>query len=100
MKRVMTSISYSVAWCFLASVCIASLEALGYFSTRGADIAMRLDYAGVRGDVIELVEGVDAALRRAITRSDRELLVVANYTAMLEVRELVAEQGFAARYWS
>lgn len=42
MKSVITSIFYAVAWCFLASVCIASLEALGYFSTRGADIALPL----------------------------------------------------------
>jgi UDP-N-acetylmuramyl tripeptide synthase len=66
---------------------------------RGADIAMRLDYAGVPIEAIELVEGIEAALDRALARAEQELLVIANYTAMLDVRELVAEQGFAPRYW-
>ena len=28
-----------------------------------------------------------------------ELFVVSNYSAMLELRELVAEQGHAPRFW-
>ena len=39
MKRVIAFIFSSLSWCFLASVCIASVEALGYFSTNGADAA-------------------------------------------------------------
>ena len=31
--------------------------------------------------------------------ASRELFVVSNYSAMLELRELVAEQGHAPRFW-
>lgn len=40
MKRVVSFVLYSLAWCFPGSLCLASLEALGYFSTRGADAAL------------------------------------------------------------
>ena len=75
--------------------------------TRGADAAMRLDYAGVDPDAIELIaertgnhDTIGEALACALTRGTDELVVIANYTAMLDLREHVAEQGFAARYWA
>ena len=40
------------------------------------------------------------ALACALTRGTDELVVIANSTAMLDLREHVAEQGFAARYWA
>ena len=66
---------------------------------RAADAALRLDCSGVDAHAIELVGDIDRALERATARANGELIVLANYTAMLDARELIAERGFAARYW-
>ena len=69
----------------------------------GSDAAMaalRLDHAGVPTDVIESVPRIDAALARANERAGgRDIVAVANYWGMLDLRETLAEQGHAERYW-
>jgi UDP-N-acetylmuramyl tripeptide synthase len=68
--------------------------------TRAEDLALRLKYAGFGADVpVEHETG--AALRRALdaTPSGGTLYVVPTYTAMLEVRELLAKQGGARHFW-
>ncbi|MDP9236908.1 MAG: MurT ligase domain-containing protein [Chloroflexota bacterium] len=67
---------------------------------RAEDLALRLKYAGF-GDEIEIQHDTAAALRRAlaITPTGATLHVVPTYTAMLEVRELLAKQGGARRFW-
>jgi len=67
--------------------------------TRAADLALRLRYAGVPADRLAVCEPVEVALGRSAAEADGNVVVLANYTAMLEVRELVAEQRFADRYW-
>lgn len=68
--------------------------------TRAADLALRLKYAGFGADVLAIAE-TSAALRRALadTPVGATLYVVPTYTAMLEVRELLARQGGGRRYW-
>lgn len=67
--------------------------------SRAAEAALRLDYAGVDASVIEVVDGIAAPLHRALERAGGPVVAVANYSAMLDVRETVAELGHAARYW-
>ncbi len=67
--------------------------------SRAAEAALRLDYAGIDATMIEVVDGIAAPLQRALERADGPVVTVANYSAMLDVRETVAEQGHAARYW-
>jgi UDP-N-acetylmuramyl tripeptide synthase len=67
---------------------------------RASDAALRLAVAGVPSEVIEVLGPVEGGLARAAARAEGELVVLANYTAMLEVRELVAELGHAPRYWA
>jgi UDP-N-acetylmuramyl tripeptide synthase len=69
--------------------------------TRGADMAVRLKYAGVPVDRIRHVESVEQALDVGIASVPvgGTLYVLPTYTAMLELRTLVGRRGYASRYW-
>ncbi len=68
--------------------------------TRAAELAVRLKYAGVdpsRLSVVpDLAEGLDSAL--AGMQSERAF-ALPTYTALLALRELLAERGHVSRYW-
>jgi len=68
--------------------------------TRAEDLALRLKYAGF-GDDLPVEHDTAAALKRALAATPKgaTLHVVPTYTAMLEVRELLAKQGGAKRFW-
>jgi UDP-N-acetylmuramyl tripeptide synthase len=68
--------------------------------TRAEDLALRLKYAGF-GDDVPTERDTTTAIRRAIdaTPPGATLHVVPTYTAMLDVRELLARRGGAARFW-
>jgi UDP-N-acetylmuramyl tripeptide synthase len=68
--------------------------------TRAEDLALRLKFGGF-GDDVPVERETEAALRRALaaTPPGATLHVVPTYTAMLEVRELLAKQGGAKRFW-
>jgi UDP-N-acetylmuramyl tripeptide synthase len=68
--------------------------------TRAEELALRLKYAGfaVAPDVVpDAARALDAALAR--TPPGETLYVVPTYTAMLEVRELLAKRAGARRFW-
>ncbi len=68
--------------------------------TRAEDLALRLKYAGF-GDDVPVEHDARAALRRALaaTPAGCILYVVPTYTAMLEVRELLARAARTKRFW-
>ena len=68
--------------------------------TRAEDLALRLKYAAF-GDDVPIERETEAALARALaaTPVGGTLFVVPTYTAMLEVRELLAHDGGKGRFW-
>jgi UDP-N-acetylmuramyl tripeptide synthase len=68
--------------------------------TRAEDLALRLKYAGFGADVA-IERDAAAAVRRALdaTPAGGTLYVVPTYTAMLDVRGLLAKLSGAAPYW-
>jgi UDP-N-acetylmuramyl tripeptide synthase len=68
--------------------------------TRAEDLALRLKYAGLEGPAA-VEHDIEAALERALreTPGGGLLYVVPTYTAMLQVRELLARRGRRAHYW-
>ena len=68
--------------------------------TRADDLALRLKYAGF-GDDVPVERETAAAVTRALaaTPAGGTLYVVPTYTAMLEVRELLARDGGKHRFW-
>ncbi len=67
---------------------------------RAEDLALRLKYAGF-GDEVPLEHDTSRALQRSLdaTPAGGTLYVVPTYTAMLEVRELLAKRSGARRFW-
>jgi UDP-N-acetylmuramyl tripeptide synthase len=68
--------------------------------TRAPEMAVRLKYAGWPVDAIEVVDEIPASLDRALERADGRLFALPTYTALLELRNLLADRGLAREYWA
>jgi UDP-N-acetylmuramyl tripeptide synthase len=68
--------------------------------TRAEDLALRLKYAGF-GDDVPLEREAPMAVERALreTPAGETLYVIPTYTAMLDVRELLAKRSGARPFW-
>ena len=77
---------------------IARVEVTG---TRAEDMAVRLKYAGVDPSLIMVTPQVAEALNqaRAALPSGATLFTLPTYTAMLELRELLAQRGWVQPFW-
>jgi lipid II isoglutaminyl synthase (glutamine-hydrolysing) len=67
--------------------------------TRAEEMALRLKYAGVKGPIVverELARSLDSAVASG---NGRPLYALPTYTALLELRDLLAHRGLAGR-WS
>ena len=67
--------------------------------TRAPELALRMKYAGVPTERIEVDEDLGAALDRAVGGGTGRLFAVPTYTAMLELRELLVARGMAESSW-
>ena len=65
--------------------------------TRAPELALRMKYAGVPEERIALRPELRGALDDALAGAPERLFVLPTYTAMLELRELLAARGVAAR---
>ena len=92
-----------VSWVWDADweVLAPSVRRMTCSGTRAAELALRLKYAGVdpaRLHVVDDLErGLDAAL--AAGAPPTPLYALPTYTALLELRELLARRGQAREYW-
>ena len=68
--------------------------------TRAAEMAVRLKYAGLPPEAITVDEAIDRSLDRAVAEADGSLFALPTYTALLELRTLLAKRGLARRYWA
>jgi lipid II isoglutaminyl synthase (glutamine-hydrolysing) len=77
------------------------LERIVVSGRRAAELALRCKYGGFDAGAIELEPDLGRALDRALqlTPSGGELIALPTYTAMLELQKIVAERGYARRYW-
>jgi UDP-N-acetylmuramyl tripeptide synthase len=68
---------------------------------RAEDMAVRLKYAGVAPEQIACIPEPDKALDAAIaqTPAGATLYVLPTYTAMLELRAVLAERGWVRPFW-
>jgi UDP-N-acetylmuramyl tripeptide synthase len=67
--------------------------------TRAAEIAVRLKYAGIDPAVIQVSAAIDASLDEAVREAGDRLFALPTYTALLELRTLLAGRGLAREYW-
>jgi UDP-N-acetylmuramyl tripeptide synthase len=68
---------------------------------RAAELALRFKYAGFDENAIEVVPELERGLDRGLdlTPPGEELVVIPTYTAMLGLRRIVTERGYARPYW-
>jgi UDP-N-acetylmuramyl tripeptide synthase len=67
--------------------------------TRAPEMALRLKYAGWPEAAIEVVPGIGASLDAAVSGSQGRLFALPTYTALLELRKLLADRGLAKEFW-
>jgi lipid II isoglutaminyl synthase (glutamine-hydrolysing) len=68
--------------------------------TRAEELALRLKYAGVGQRRLEVVPALERGFDRAHTGSaERMLYVLPTYTALLELRDVLAGRGYAPPFW-
>jgi UDP-N-acetylmuramyl tripeptide synthase len=67
--------------------------------TRAPEMALRLKYAGWPEERIEVVPGIEASLDAAVAGSEGRLFALPTYTALLELRKLLADRGLAQEFW-
>jgi UDP-N-acetylmuramyl tripeptide synthase len=67
--------------------------------TRAPEMALRLKYAGWPEEAIEVVPGIEASLDSAVAGSEGRLFALPTYTALLELRKLLADRGLAQEFW-
>jgi UDP-N-acetylmuramyl tripeptide synthase len=69
--------------------------------TRAADLAVRMRYAGVEPDRIEVVDDLPSAFDRAcaLAGPGGTAFVLPTYTAMLALQRLASDRGLTRPYW-
>jgi UDP-N-acetylmuramyl tripeptide synthase len=80
---------------------LSGLEKLVATGDRAAELALRFKYGGLPADAIEVVPELGPALDRGLelVPEGGELIALPTYTAMLELRDIVARRGFVRQYW-
>jgi UDP-N-acetylmuramyl tripeptide synthase len=69
--------------------------------TRAAEMAVRLKYAGVDPERIAVEDALPAALDSAVAAAGgAPLFALPTYTALLELRTLLARRGLAREFWA
>ena len=67
--------------------------------TRAPELALRLKYAGLPEERLDLVVSLEKALESSLAAANGSVYALPTYTALLELRDLLAERGHAAPYW-
>ena len=67
--------------------------------TRAAEMALRLKYAGWPTERTFVVNDPETALDQALGEARSQLFALPTYTALLDLRNLLAERGDSERYW-
>jgi UDP-N-acetylmuramyl tripeptide synthase len=67
--------------------------------TRAPEMALRLKYAGWPPESIAVEDEIAGSLERAVAQADGRLFALPTYTALLELRTLLADRGLAKDYW-
>jgi lipid II isoglutaminyl synthase (glutamine-hydrolysing) len=76
-----------------------SVRTITCAGTRAAEMALRLKYAGWPAEQLAVVEGIASSIDAALDRAGERLFALPTYTALLELRTLLARRGLAREYW-
>jgi UDP-N-acetylmuramyl tripeptide synthase len=68
--------------------------------TRAPEMAVRLKYAGISPEVIEVEPEIATSIDHAVDRADGRLFALPTYTALLELRTMLSRRGLAKEFWA
>jgi lipid II isoglutaminyl synthase (glutamine-hydrolysing) len=68
--------------------------------TRAPEMALRLKYAGWPEESIEVIDPIQGSLDVAVAATPDRLFALPTYTALIELRKLLADRGLAAEFWA
>jgi UDP-N-acetylmuramyl tripeptide synthase len=68
--------------------------------TRAPEMAVRLKYAGVDPGLIFVNDDVQRSLDEAVAAAPGALFALPTYTALIELRTLLADRGLAREFWA
>jgi len=68
--------------------------------TRAPELAVRLKYAGVAPEAIDVEPKIARSIDQALDSADGRLFALPTYTALLEMRTLLSKRGLARDYWA
>jgi lipid II isoglutaminyl synthase (glutamine-hydrolysing) len=77
----------------------ASVRRVVCAGTRAPEMALRLKYAGWPADAIEVESAIEPSLDRAVAGASGPLFALPTYTALIELRKLLADRGLAEEFW-
>jgi lipid II isoglutaminyl synthase (glutamine-hydrolysing) len=77
----------------------ASVRRMTCSGTRAAELALRMKYAGMDPERLHVVEDAAAGLDVALAGGDGPLYALPTYTALLELRDLLAARGAVRGHW-
>jgi UDP-N-acetylmuramyl tripeptide synthase len=67
--------------------------------TRAPEMAVRLKYAGIDPSLLTVRPEIEESLDEAVAAAPGRLFALPTYTALLELRTLLARRGLARAYW-
>jgi UDP-N-acetylmuramyl tripeptide synthase len=67
--------------------------------TRAPEMAVRLKYAGVEPGRLVVDESIERSFDRAVAEAPGPLFALPTYTALIELRTLLAQRGLAREFW-
>jgi UDP-N-acetylmuramyl tripeptide synthase len=67
--------------------------------TRAPEIAARLKYAGIEPASLVVEASIERSLDAAVADADARLFALPTYTALIELRRLLASRGLAREFW-
>jgi hypothetical protein len=62
-------------------------------------MALRLKSAGWPPDSIEVIPEIEASLDHAVASAPGRLFALPTYTALMDLRKLLADRGLAKEFW-
>ncbi len=77
----------------------AAVRGVTCTGTRAPEMALRLKYAGWSEDAIAVEPDIEASLDRAVAAAPSRLFALPTYTALIELRKLLAARGLAEEFW-
>ena len=96
-----TADGHDVSWVWDADfeLLAGSIRRVVCAGTRASEMALRLKYAGWPLEALEIEEDIADSLDRVVDGAEGRVFALPTYTALLELRKLLADRGLVKEYW-